>query len=208
MARQPTPGAVKTRLARRIGDAAACVLYRAFLTDLAASVRRDAWRTVWAVTPAGADLRSIVGDAEQIAQRGDDLASRMRHAFADLFGRGASRVVMIGADAPHLGADAIAAAFAALDAADVVLTPTRDGGYCLIGLCAAHDLFLGVDMGTDRVFQQTVDRAAADGLRLGVQPPAFDVDEWEDVLVLRRLLDSGAVTLPATAAALATIGRG
>jgi glycosyltransferase A (GT-A) superfamily protein (DUF2064 family) len=126
----------------------------------------------------------------------------MRQVFGDLFARGARRVVMLGADAPQLGADAIAASFAALAVADVVLTPTRDGGYCLIGLRAAHDLFQAVDMGTGRVRAQTLARATALALTVIEQPATFDVDEWEDVLELRRLLDSRALELPHTAAAL------
>jgi rSAM/selenodomain-associated transferase 1 len=206
MARQPTPGAVKTRLAARIGKADACALYRAFLVDLAAALDGGPWQLTWAVTPDDADLRPIVGaDAACVTQRGDGLGERMQHCFADLFAAGAVRVVMIGADVPHLGRAQVAAAFAALDAADVVLTPTRDGGYGLIGLGAAHDVFAGVAMGGAHVFAQTVRRIAALGLRPSIQPGTFDVDEWHDVLLLRRLLKDGAVSLPATAAALAAL---
>ena len=206
MARQPTPGAVKTRLARRIGDAAACALYRAFLRDLSASLRPGPWRLAWAVTPADADLRPIVGaTADCLPQRGAELGERMANCFADLFAGGAGRVVMLGADAPHLGAAAIGAAFAALEAADVVLTPTRDGGYCLVGQRAEHDLFRGVEMGTERVFAQTVERVTALHLCADIQPATFDVDEWQDVVSLRALIGRGVVSLPHTAAALATL---
>lgn len=209
MARQPAPGAVKTRLAGRLGADGACALYRAFLADLGETLAGGPWRLVWAVTPADADLRPIVGGAPDcLAQRGDTLDERMDHCFADLFVAGAPRVVMIGADAPHLGAAAIAAAFAALDEADVVLTPTRDGGYCLVGLRAAHDLFRGIAMGSERVFGETVARAAARGLRTRVHPTTFDVDVWDDVVALRALIDRGAVSLPHTAAALATLPGG
>lgn len=206
MARQPTPGAVKTRLARRIGDAAACALYRACLVDIAATLGGGRWQLVWAVTPAEADLRPIVGaGAACLAQRGADLGARMQQVFADLFSRGIARAVMIGADAPHLGAAAIAAAFAALDEVDVVLTPTRDGGYCLVGLRAPHDIFRGVDMGSERVLAQTMACLRSRGLRAALQPETFDIDEWEDVLALRALLDGGVVSLPEIAAVLATL---
>lgn len=206
MARQPTPGAVKTRLAARIGNAATCALYRGFLTDIAATLGDCPWRLIWAVTPPDGDLRPIVGaTADCLAQRGDDLGGRMRHCFADLFAAGAGRVVMIGADAPHLGRERVAAAFAALDEADAVLTPTRDGGYCLVGQNADRDLFSGITMGGPHVFAETVRRIAALGLRPSIQPGTFDVDEWGDLVLLRQLLKDGAVTLPATAAALAAL---
>ena len=203
MARQPTPGTVKTRLARHLGAAAACALYRAFLADIATTCGSDAWSVVWAVTPPQADLRPIVGaGARQLAQRGVGLGARMRHAFADLFAAGAARVVMIGADAPHLGAARIGAAFAALATQDVVFAPTRDGGYCLVGLAAPHDVFSGVAMGSAAVFGETMARVAALRLRAGVQATTFDVDEPGDVETLRALLAAGRVRLPATAAAL------
>ena len=163
MARQPVPGAVKTRLARHVGADAACALYRAFLTDIAAGLGAGPWRLTWAVTPADADLRPIVGaGSDCFPQRGADLGERMASCFDDLFGGGAARVVMIGADVPHLGASAVAAAFAALDTADVVLTPTRDGGYCLVGqrtrrtTCSAASRWEPIG-----VFAQTMERVAA-----------------------------------------------
>jgi len=206
MARYPTPGAVKTRLARQLGAAPACALYRAFLVDMQALLAGGAWQLVWAVTPPEADLRAIVGaEARQLAQRGDDLAARMWHAFADLFAAGAARVVMLGADAPHLGAARVAAAFEALSAADAVFVPTHDGGYCLVGLAAPHDLFSGIAMGTATVFAETLARAHGLGLRTVVRPPTFDVDELDDVRALASLIDSGAVDLPHTRAALPTV---
>ncbi|MFN8640618.1 MAG: DUF2064 domain-containing protein [Candidatus Binatia bacterium] len=162
----------------------------------------------WALTPVGADLRPIIGTAADcIAQRGPDLGARMAGAVDDCFARGAGRVVIIGADAPHLGPAAVTAAFAALAAADVVLTPTRDGGYCLLGLREPRDLFRDVEMGTSRVFAQTMTRAAALGLRVVLQPETFDVDEWDDVERLRALIDAGTVDLPHTAAALSAAAR-
>lgn len=203
MARQPTPGAVKTRLARSIGAAAAAALYRAFLVDIAASCASPDWSLVWAVTPPDADLTPIVGGARQLRQRGDDLGARMHHVFADLFAAGAARVVMIGADAPHLGAAGIASAFAALERHDAVLVPTRDGGYCLVGLSAPRELFRGIRMGTATVCAETLAQATRLGLRVAQQPESFDIDRPEDLDALAAMIARGEVALPATAAALA-----
>jgi rSAM/selenodomain-associated transferase 1 len=202
MARQPTPGAVKTRLAQAIGATAAAALYRAFLADIAATCTSPDWSLMWAVTPPDADLAPIVGVARQIAQRGDDLGARMHHVFADLFAGGAARVVMIGADAPHLGAARIAAAFAALERHDAVFIPTRDGGYCLVGLAAPQDLFHPITMGTTSVFAETLAQAARLGLRVARHAESFDIDMVSDLEALAGLLASGEVALPATAAAL------
>jgi hypothetical protein len=203
MAKRPIPGAVKTRLARTLGSEAACRLYRAFLRDLRARLHGGPWRLVWAVHPRGSDLSADVGAAvEVLTQRGGGLAARMRHCFADLFAAGAGRVVMLGADAPHVGAEVAAAALAALARRDLVLLPTRDGGYCLIGLRQPHDLFSGIVMGTAEVFRRTLRRARDLGLSVEVLPETFDVDEAGDLQELTAMIRRGDVQLQHTAAEL------
>lgn len=203
MARKPEPGRVKTRLAATLGGAAACDLYRAFLRDLHARLKGGAWRLVWAVTPAGTGLTDDLGEeVEAIDQRGEDLGARMRNGFADLFAAGADRVVMLGADVPHASPDTVAAALDALARCDVVLQPTRDGGYCLIGLRHPHELFAGIPMGTSEVLRLTLERAAALELSVELLPETFDVDEKTDLIQLAALIASGALDLPETAQAL------
>ena len=155
------------------------------------------------MTPPDADLAPFVGAASwQIAQHGADLGERMQACFTQLLRAGAGRVVMIGADAPHVADGTVRAAFAALDDHDAVLVPTRDGGYCLVGLSAPHDIFSGIPMGTAAVFERTCARLAALGLRWRALEQGFDVDEFEDVVELARLVARGAVALPHTAAVL------
>jgi len=203
MARAPVVGSVKTRLAKRVGAEAACALYRAFIADIAARFSAGPWSLMWAVTPADADLTPLIGsDAVQFAQEGPDLGARMQSCFARLLRDHARRVVMIGADAPHLAETAIVAAFSALDQCDAVLMPTRDGGYCLVGLRAAHDIFSRIPMGTAQVFESTRARLDDLGLRYHLLPASFDIDELEDVAELSRLLARGKVPLPQTASVL------
>ena len=203
MAKYPTPGAVKTRLAERVGAEAACALYGAFLGDISERVSAGPWSLCWAVTPPEADLAPFIGaGGRQLAQQGDDLGARMRACFVRLFGEGAGRVVMIGADAPHLVGGELQSAFAALDADDAVFVPTRDGGYCLVGMRAPYDVFSGVAMGTSAVFAATRARLDTLGLRWRALAQSFDVDELQDATELARLLAAGRVCLPRTAAVL------
>ena len=203
MAKYPAPGAVKIRLAERVGAVAAAELCRAFLADLAERFAHGPWQLVWAVTPAGADLTPFIGRGQrQIGQRGRDLGERMLGCFSQLTGEGADRVVMIGADAPHIGEPAVTDAFAALDEFDAVFVPTHDGGYSLVGLRTAHDLFSAIPMGTAIVFERTRARLATLGLRWHALETDFDIDELADVAALARLIASGAVILPHTAAVL------
>ena len=199
MARYPTPGVVKTRLAAHVGADNSCALYRAFLLDIRQRFAAAPWVLVWAVHPPGADLAGIVGPrASCIAQTGSDLGARMAACFSELYAQGAARVVMIGADAPHLAPQWIADAFAALADVDVILAPTFDGGYCLIGMRAPFDLFAHVEMGTSRVLSQTLASAEARGYRVRCFEETFDVDELDDVERLWNLLRSGTISLPET----------
>lgn len=203
MARRPEPGKVKTRLARAVGNEAACDLYAAFLRDLSAELRVGPWQLVWAVDPPGTDLASFIGPGQlHIDQSGADLGERMQRCFATLFASGAGPIVMTGADAPHLGRARIAESFDALDDHDVALTPTADGGYCLIGLTREVDLFGGITMGTPQVLAETQRRIANFGLTASNLPETFDIDERADVARLEAQIESGAVTLPHTAAVL------
>jgi len=208
MARYPTPGRVKTRLARSLGDEAACRLYTAFLADIGARFgARPDIDLVWAFEPSAADFAAVVGPHSRcVAQVGSDLGERMCNAFRQLLSHGYRRVVMIGADVPHVGDDVIAGALHRIERADVALGPSEDGGYYLIAMKRPHDVFATIPMGTPRVFEETLARARALHLAIELLPTLFDVDEVED---LRRLRDVVAQPvweqrLPHTAHFLAT----
>jgi hypothetical protein len=203
MAKYPRAGQVKTRLAGHLGAERANELYTAFLLDVAVRFD-DASRTlVWAVDPGGSDLGSIVGtDCLCIDQRGDSLAERMLRCFETLFDAGAERVVMVGADIPHLPPESIRAAFRALDDCDVSLVPSADGGYCLVGLRRLIDIFTPIEMSTPKVFEQTRAFLDSRGSRLHTLEPSFDIDEPADLQRLAELIRAGSVDLPHTAAVL------
>ena len=207
MARYPEPGAVKTRLARTRGAAAACRLYLAFVQDLDARFRGQDRDLVWAFHPPDRDFAALVAPGVRcLAQEGDDLGERMHRCFRRLCAEGYVRVVMIGADIPHVRDEWIADAETALDHADVALGPATDGGYYLVAMRAAHDVFTGVPMGTPRVLHETRAKAARAGLRVQLLPESFDVDTQDDLTRLRELLrrDEYAGWLPRTAAVLAS----
>ena len=204
MARYPMVGQVKTRLAQRIGAERAAALYRAFLDDLAARFGCGPRPLVWLFHPPDAPFAAIVGSGTRcLAQRGADLGERLRNAFADLTTASAAGAVVIGADVPHVPAERIDAAADALAHADVVLGPTDDGGYYLVAMRAAHDIFTGVEMGTARVLEQTRARVTALGLRLHLLSPWFDLDEVADLERLRELVRRDA----AMAAAVVNTAR-
>ena len=220
VAKVPEPGRVKTRLAARIGPQRAAALYRAFLGDLAerfgAAHCVDGYDLRWACAPGAQSpdaLRAVVGAAADIfPQRGTDFAERLYQIACDCWAAGYRRLVISSSDSPHLPAEVVASAFAALDRADVALGPAEDGGYYLIGLPLDHpsgappDLFRGIRMSTATVCAETLARARALGLSTTLLAPSFDIDEAPD---LARLWDAlrhaDARLAPRTRLALATL---
>jgi rSAM/selenodomain-associated transferase 1 len=184
--KEPRPGAVKSRLAEAVGDQAAAAVYRALaegVLEATTPVPGDYERLVF-FDPPGARraLREWLPGVSLRAQAAGDLGERMADAFARGFGRGASRVAIVGSDAPGVTRGTALLAFALLDTADVVLGPAEDGGYYLVALREPRpELLQGVEWSTPRVLAQTLERAAAGGLRALQLEPLGDVDTLADL---------------------------
>jgi rSAM/selenodomain-associated transferase 1 len=209
MAKVPRPGRVKTRLAQVLGAAAACRLYAAFIGDLDERLGTLRLPAFWFHWPADQTFGRRLRHARGVfVQRGGDLGERMEAAFHDVFDLGHSPVLMLGADVPHVPLEAIAQGIEGLASGhEVVLGPTADGGYYLIGLNQPTTTpFHEIAWGTEQVYAATLHRSRAAGLRLAELPPWFDLDDVED---LQRLQDCMARCSPAlhrTMAALAAAG--
>lgn len=196
-ARWPERGRVKTRLVppltpdQALGLHIACLESTARLvTSLPASI--DKW-LYYTPPSGGASARGrLPRRLRRSVQRGRDLGARLQSAFAELWGKGYRRVVVIGTDSPTLTQRRLRQGFAALRRADAVLGPARDGGYYLIGLRATSgklpSLFRGVAWGTRRAFRQTQARLRRAGLRCALLPLGYDVDVATDLARLRRAL--------------------
>ena len=220
MARSPQGRrAPKTRLAAAIGEEAdRRRLYAAFLRDTIAAMRTvpdAALHVAYAEEDDRAGLRALgLADAELLPQRGADLGARERGVFRDLFAAGYARVAMIGSDLPTLPAAHVGRALELAAARGVVLGRARDGGYYLIALAAGEggavpDLFRGIRWSTPAAFDDTVAAAERAGLAVSLVPPWYDVDDEDGLAALRSELAAagGDARAPATAAALAEIGR-
>jgi len=137
---------------------------------------------VYAPVAARAAFHALAPDLELVAQRGEDLGARLSHAFEDLLADGAPEAIVIGSDIPTLPLSVLAAALDRLAAVDLVLGPSEDGGYYLIGLRAPRPaLFADMAWSTAGVFEETRRRASALGLDVGILPPCFDVDTATDL---------------------------
>ena len=188
LARSPVSGQVKQRLAREIGDSKALECYRRLLQN-ALEASSPFATTIWyeGSTEVWEELAPDHRLKEQLA---GDLGHKMLTALKD----GANLV--IGADVPLMSADYIRRALEHLTTQpDVVLGPTEDGGYCLIGMNEPHKyLFENIAWGSDRVMDQSLARAQVLGKRVFMLPKLWDVDtildyeRWQrDVLKAERL---------------------
>ncbi|MCP9487254.1 MAG: TIGR04282 family arsenosugar biosynthesis glycosyltransferase [Gaiellaceae bacterium MAG52_C11] len=203
-AKAPLAGHVKTRLAAAIGDAAAAELYGAFLRDLAARFPEAAWFVSPLAEWEKATDCYLGRSALLLEQPPGDWTERQRAFFRGAAARGEERSVLVASDSPQLPGAIVAEAFALLDRHELVLGPVTDGGYYLIGMRGWHDVLAGVAMSTSSVLGELVSGARAQGLRVALVEPTYDVDEVEDLELLA--LDAAMRDdLPATRAALAAL---
>ena len=209
--KHPRPGEVKTRLASAIGPDAAAELYRALaerVLEATTPVAGDYERLVFFDPPESLpQMRDWLPGVRLLAQSGHDLGARMADAFARAFARGASRVAIVGTDAPGVSRATVTEALTALDTADVVIGPADDGGYYLIALREPRpNLLAGIEWSTPGVRGQTLARAAAAGLSVRELKQRRDVDTLEDLRAewpaVRGLIDGRKELLDAIEAAL------
>ncbi len=192
MVKAPRAGAVKTRLVPVLSDADAASLAACFAKDWVANVRRVVRQVIVAYAPS--DGRSALAellphdDLLWHEQRGEDLGARLEAATRDAASQGFSPVIITGTDSPTLPASFIETAIESIaaDESDIVLCPTDDGGYCLVGLRRMTDnLFQNIQWSTSLAYGQTADNAARLRLRSFTLPRWYDVDTFSDLLRLR-----------------------
>jgi hypothetical protein len=187
MAKAPRRGFVKTRLGKSLPQQAVNELYRCFLDDTIALGRSLDGVEVAMMCPDCdvEDLRRGTRDSVRIVpQIGKGLAAGLTSAF-ELFAGSQKQAVAFNSDSPHLPASVLQSAFHSLTEADVVIGPTHDGGYYLVGAAAPHPgLFTGDGMGTTNAFEALVARARNLRLSVHLTDPFYDIDE---VAELERL---------------------
>lgn len=198
-AKNPILGQVKTRLAESHGHEAAVRLYTAFLLDTMDLVSR--WRNekvavdpnrrlILYVTPESDDpvFAECVrrSGAKLQVQPPGDLGERLATIFETEFSRGARAVCAVGSDSPTLPMHLLEYAFRALQWQRVVLGPTADGGYWLVGAKRpVPDIFTDIPWSTHQVMQKTVERLETHDIEPHFLPFWYDVDDKTGVNALR-----------------------
>jgi uncharacterized protein len=214
MTKAPRAGRVKTRLVPPLTPEEAAELNKCFLRDTAAAISSacsenlrpptaangrlhpgaqgapQRCEPVAVYTPVGAEsvyADVLPTDFSLLPQRGDKFGERLYLAIEDLFKCGFDSVCLIDSDSPTVPAENFAEAVELLSTSDdrVVLGPSDDGGYYLIGVKKPHQhLFEQIDWSTERVLNQTIQRANEMGVEVKLLPTGHDVDDGAS---LRRL---------------------
>lgn len=196
--RVPKPGVTKTRLLPILSGDQCSKLHFAFLTDLAqvySKVEADLF-VAYTADPDWEMLKKIFPAAKGFfAQEGTDLGEKMFNALQYVLGRGYDVVVLTGADLPLMTAAHLESGFAVLDAADISIGPTSDGGYYLVGMKQPHRaIFENQRYGGETVLENTKAAGEAAGLTVVLANPCDDVDTPEDLRTLTMELSSETAT--------------
>ena len=194
---------VKTRLALSFPVEAVTELYHCLLDDTLALARSlsDVEVAIMCPDTDVNELEQLAGsDASVVAQKGEGLAAGLDSVFAHFAAHGRQRVVAFNSDSPHLPASVLGSAFEALTAHDVVVGPTHDGGYYLVGAKAFHPtLFAGDGMGTSTALERLLSRARALELSVGFAASFYDIDVADDLTRLAEELRLAPARAPRTA---------
>jgi uncharacterized protein len=206
MAKAPRPGAVKTRLTSSLSLSPAVVtdFYRCLLEDTVALARSLGDVEVAIMCPASDvnELTQLAGNqARVVAQNGEGLAAGLTSVFAHFATDHSWRTIAFNSDSPHLPRSVLEEAFETLAAHDVVVGPTHDGGYYLVGAKASHPtLFAGDGMGTSSALERLLSRAQTLELSVGFAASFYDIDVAEDMTRLAEELRLAPARAPRTAA--------
>jgi rSAM/selenodomain-associated transferase 1 len=195
---------VKTRLHQSLPALSVTALYRCLLEDTIALAQslNDVDVAVMCPESDKSELALFLGDSVRVvAQKGEGLAAGLLSVFAFFTAEGKQRVIAFNSDSPHLAPSVLDSAFQTLAGCDLVIGPTHDGGYYLVGAKAAYPtLFQNDGLGTSSALERLLARAQALQLSSSVTETFYDIDVAEDLIRLAPELALAPARAPHTAA--------
>lgn len=180
--KNPVLGKVKTRLAKTIGNEKALQVYKNLMAHTQqVAIDTETSRYLFYDTEIAHNDEWQQTHFIKGLQASGDLGDRIGAAFQTVFSK-KEKVIIIGSDCPEISSDIIEEAFDKLDLADVVIGPTHDGGYYLIGMKAYHaSLFEDIAWSTEQVLTQTKEKITQQGLLFTLLKQLSDLDYEEDL---------------------------
>jgi rSAM/selenodomain-associated transferase 1 len=204
MAKAPTPGAVKTRLTPGLPRQAVAAFYCCLLDDTLTLARSLGDVEIAIMCPYSDvnELAHLAGHGVRVvAQKGEGLAAGLTSVFVHFAEGHQRRIIAFNSDSPHLPRSVLAEAFETLAAHDVVVGPTSDGGYYLVGAKACYPtLFMGDGMGTRSALERLLSGARVLELSVGLADSFYDIDVADDLVRLAAELQRTPARAPRTAA--------
>src|SRR6201996_665026 len=203
MAKAPRPGAGKTRLAPSLSPTAVTAFY-CWLLDDTLALARSLGDVEVAIMCPDADVDELArlagNEVSVVAQQGEGLAAALTSVFAHFAEGHQRRTIAFNSDSPHLPRHVLEDAFEILAAHDVVVGPTHDGGYYLVGAKASHPtLFASDGMGTSSALERLLSNARALELSVSFADPFYDIDVADDLIRLAAELRLAPEKAPRTA---------
>lgn len=188
-AKAPVAGQVKTRLQTHLSAEECAGLHAYFIIKTIEIAKKVNDVSIFLYCHPGVDdpfFKKVESDlnVKLMSQNGNDLGERMSDAIRKTLSAGYRKVVIIGSDSPDLPPEYINEGFEKLDSSDMVIGPSTDGGYYLIGAKKELPIFNNIPWSSNMVFDMTIEKAGENNLAFSILGEWYDIDTWED---LRKL---------------------
>lgn len=186
----PQKGLVKSRISIHLDETTTLTLYKSFVSDTLQLVNQLNYNKIICYTPTNSlqDFKSWLGSQyHYLPQKGVNLGQRISNSFQYAFTHNYQYVIALGTDSPDLPAHYIHEGFYHLAMGNVVIGPSTDGGYYLIGLNKENffpRLFENIPWSTQNVFHQTLEIVKDEKLKSHVLPTWYDIDTLKDLYEL------------------------
>ena len=187
--RYPEKGKVKTRLAKEIGEESALSFYTTCAENTFDECKKIKSENILLyLFYSGVSDNSLITkwagfDFVSYPQIGSDLGKRINNSFKEVFTNKIDKAVIIGTDIPDINAEIINQSFEILNSADIVIGPSADGGYYLLGMKKPYDfLFDNIQWSTGSVFRETMSSVLIHNLTFFVLPELIDIDTKDDFI--------------------------
>lgn len=195
--RVPIPGATKTRLIPFLTGEECAQVHSCFVKDIyekAKTIQADLF-VFYTPNDEKHLLKQLLGEeAIYLPQYGADLGEKMKNAIGVALRLGYEKVVLIGTDIPQIHPETLNNAFDSLNEKEIVIHPTFDGGYYLIGMKKEYDSIWKIERyGTNTVIYDTLQHMKTEKLSTAVGQMYYDVDDKDDLLHLYGDIQKGSV---------------
>lgn len=197
MSRIPIQGKTKTRLMTNLTPLQCADIHKCFLKDIYKSLRFLQGKVdLYLAHTIDGDINILKGITPEyiqlFPQSGKSLGDRMENSIKYILDKGYTKVILIGCDIPHINPRDIEDAFNILNENNMVIAPTYDGGYYLVGMDKLYSRVFHCDLpwGEDTVFEKTINIVENLGIKIGKGKTYRDIDTVEDLKAFYNIFNN------------------